>query len=167
MMLLTDSSVTSIVACTARAHDPVPMLLCVSSSGFRVTQCTHLQRRATVWDCIQDPVCKFHPYILVCQTCSQRLCELQSLAKSLSPASALSHLGRRMCHQFPWLPDSCVALGLALHACLIARGTSPSKTKDRRLIIQVSYGNCVGGRNSCVGPPCPHLFADSCESCYS
>ncbi|KAL0025266.1 hypothetical protein WJX77_012112 [Trebouxia sp. C0004] len=61
--------------------------------------------------------------------------EDQSLAESVCPAS--SHLGRRMCHQFPWLPDSCVALGLALHDCLIVSGTSPSKTKDRTLIIQV------------------------------
>lgn len=53
-----------------------------------------------------------------------------------------------MCHQFPWLPDSCVALGLALHERLIGRGTSPSKTKDRTLIIQVSCGNCVGGKNA-------------------
>ena len=50
-----------------------------------------------------------------------------------------------MCHQFPWLPDCCVALGLALHEHLIGRGTSPSKTKDRTLIIQVSCGNCIGG----------------------
>ncbi len=85
-----------------------------------------------------------HPYISVCQTCSQTFHELQSLAKGVSSASALSHLGRRMCHQFPWLPDSCVALGLALHERLIGGGSSPSKTKDRTLIIQVSYDNCVG-----------------------
>ncbi len=140
---------------------------CVSAAPASISQNAHILKEGQQFGTVFRILFASHPYILVCQTGSQRFCELQSLAKSLSSASALTHLGRRMCHQFPWLPDSCVALGLALHERLISRGTSPSKTKDRMLIIQVSYGDCIGGGNSCVGPPCPHLFTDTHQNCHS
>lgn len=53
----------------------------------------------------------------------------------LTPGGA--HVARRLCHQFPWLPGSAAALGLALHHTLILEGTAPSKTRDCTRIIQV------------------------------
>ena len=57
---------------------------------------------------------------------------------------SLTHLGRRMYHQFPWLPDSCAALGLTLYDQLITKGAWPSKTKDRTLVAQVGSGAFAG-----------------------
>ncbi len=139
---------------------------CVSAAPASISQNAHILKEEQQFGTVFRILFASHPYILVCQTCSQTLCELQSLARSLSSASALTHLGRRMCHQFPWLPDSCVALGLALHERLISRGSSPSKSKDRTLIIQVSYGDCISRGNSCVGP-CPHVLSDTHQLCYN
>ena len=72
-----------------------------------------------------------------------------------------------MCHQFPWLPDSCVALGLVLHDHLIARGTSPSKTKDRTLIIQVSYGSCLLGKTAVLTIPVLFLLTHAHARCHN
>ena len=55
-------------------------------------------------------------------------------------APECSHVARRLCHQFPWLPGSAAALGLALHDTLITKGAAPSKAKNRTFIIQVGPG---------------------------
>lgn len=164
MLLLTVSAVTSVIIRTARSHEPISML--VICQQLRLSHNAYIREDGRQYGTICRILFASHIYIFVCRICSQSLCGLQSLAKSVSTASALSHLGRRMCHQFPWLPDFCVVLGLALHERLISRGTGPSKTKDRTLIIQVSCGNRVGVGNSCFGPPCPHLFTDTCQFCY-
>lgn len=56
-------------------------------------------------------------------------------------APGCAHVARRLCHQFPWLPGSAAALGLALHDTFISKGAAPSKTKDRSLVIQVRTGH--------------------------
>lgn len=65
---------------------------------------------------------------------------MQSLAHlegSCTDAAGMALVGRRLCHQFPWLPHSAAALALAVHAQSVARGPSPSKTKDRTRVVQV------------------------------
>ena len=57
----------------------------------------------------------------------------------------VAHVARRLCHQFPWLPGSAAALGLALHHTLILEGSAPSKTMDRTRIIQVGLALSAPG----------------------
>ena len=60
-------------------------------------------------------------------------------------AAERAHVARRLCHQFPWLPDCGAALGLALYDHLIMKAVAPSKSKDRTLVIQVGFEHPVIG----------------------
>ncbi|KAL3133073.1 hypothetical protein ABBQ38_006975 [Trebouxia sp. C0009 RCD-2024] len=68
------------------------------------------------------------------------LAEDQTLAHlegRCTDAAGKALVGRRLCHQFPWLPQSAAAMALIVHHHLIAKGPPPGKAKDRTLIIQV------------------------------
>ena len=77
---------------------------------------------------------------------------------------AAMHLGIRMHHKFPWDPDSCAALGLALYQQHICQGTTPSKTKDRTAVIQVLSCILYVASDHCFQSM--HITATGIE-CYS
>lgn len=73
--------------------------------------------------------------------CLQGLQQSGARSTDADMAPGCAHVARRLCHQFPWLPGSAAALGLALHDTFISKGAAPSKTKDRTLVIQVGAGH--------------------------